>query len=449
MRDGDVFAGRYALIRVVGRGAMGQVWLAHDLLLERAVAIKQILSGDLDPQRAERTLREARLAARLSHPNAVAVYDVLIVDGQPYLVMEYVPGQSLAQLLGGQPVLAPEIAAIIGAQVAAALAAAHRLGMVHRDVKPANILLTDDGTAKLADFGVARALDNPDLTRTGHVVGSLSYLAPEAARGTPADPAVDVWALGATLFRAVEGRRLFEAEHSMELLHRLLTEPVPHPRQAGPMTPLLERMLSRDASARPPAEEVRHRLDGMRAPVSALRTEVVRGPPAPAAPASPPPAVLPAAPQPWFGGSGDGSFSGSIPPLTGPAPANRRRVAPAVGAAAAALVLVAAVTVAIVLNRGSGSARGARTVSLGTSSSSAAPPTPIVGDCRTDNSQIIYSWSAGGIVPGVRYRVRLDKGNFYEVSATEYTAFVTTTARDINCESWPSTARALPRPRRS
>jgi eukaryotic-like serine/threonine-protein kinase len=276
---------------------MGDVWLADDQLLHRPVAIKQLRSaGDTqDRTNLDRIVREARLAARLSHPNAVGVYDLVIENGMPYVVMEYVAGQTLADHIHEQGPLSVEAARSIIGQVAAALAAAHAVGIVHRDVKPSNILITDRGAAKVADFGVARQTGDAALTQTGMVIGTPAYLAPEVAQGAPPSPASDVWALGATLFAAVEGEPPFTATSSdpLTVLVRIISEPAPAPRHAGPLQPVIAGMLDQQPAGRPSAAEVADLLRATQAesgaarpmlptaPIVAMPTQVSRPPPAP------------------------------------------------------------------------------------------------------------------------------------------------------------------------
>ncbi len=243
---------------------MGVVWQADDERLRRAVAVKQLLPqpGE-DPARAEearhRAMREGRIAARLQHPNAIAVHDVVEDHGLPVLVMEYLPSRSLADLLTERGALDPAVVADIGTQVASALAAAHAAGIVHRDIKPGNVLIDDDGVAKIADFGISHATDDVSVTRSGLVAGTPAYLAPETARGSPPTPASDVFSLGATLYAAVEGVPPFgvEDENSLALLHRVAEGTVPPPRRAGPLEPVLLGMLRPDPAERLGAAQVR------------------------------------------------------------------------------------------------------------------------------------------------------------------------------------------------
>ncbi|GAA3433650.1 hypothetical protein GCM10018954_032540 [Kutzneria kofuensis] len=245
----------------MGSGAMGVVWQARDERLERMVAIKQlVLQPGLSEQESDearrRAMREARIAARLQHPNAITVFDVAENDGEPCLVMEFLPSRSLSSVLAERGTLSPEEAAKICAQVASALSAAHAAGIVHRDVKPANILLTENGTAKITDFGISRAVGDVTVTQTGISAGTPAYLAPEVARGHDPSPAADVFSLGATLYNAVEGRPPFgTSQNPLALLHAVATGKVPPPKQAGVATDLLMGMLDAEPEARPTMRE--------------------------------------------------------------------------------------------------------------------------------------------------------------------------------------------------
>jgi eukaryotic-like serine/threonine-protein kinase len=241
----------------IGIGGMGVVWQAMDERLERLVAVKQLL---LQPQRSPgaadearaRAMREARIAARLQHPNAIVIYDVAEHDGEPCLVMEYLPSRSLAAVLGERGRLPVSEVAAIGKQIASALAAAHAAQIVHRDVKPGNVLITDDGTAKITDFGVSRAAGDVTVTQTGMMAGTPAYLAPEVARGQVPTPASDVFSLGATLYAAVEGRGPFgESDNPLALLHAVAGGRLNPPQHAGTLSAVLMRLLATDPAARP------------------------------------------------------------------------------------------------------------------------------------------------------------------------------------------------------
>ncbi|MET7459863.1 serine/threonine-protein kinase, partial [Nonomuraea sp. NPDC005501] len=201
--------GRYRLIEPLGEGGMGVVWRAHDRLLDRTVAVKEVrYTGVGDAQRADlnrRTIREARAAGRLDHPSVVVIHDVVEEDGRPWIVMQLVPSRSLAQAIGERGPLPVEQVALIGERVLGALRAAHATGVLHRDVKPENVLLADDGRVVLTDFGIATLEAEPGLTATGGLVGTPAYMPPERLNGEPARPESDLWSLGATLYAAAEG----------------------------------------------------------------------------------------------------------------------------------------------------------------------------------------------------------------------------------------------------
>jgi eukaryotic-like serine/threonine-protein kinase len=253
----DLIAGRYRLVHQVGTGGMGAVWEAWDERLQRRVAAKLVqlppgLSSDEAAIANKRAMREARISARLHHRHAVPVFDVVDDDGQPCLIMQFLPSLTLAQVLREVGSLQPHEAAKVGSQVASALAAAHELGIVHRDVKPGNILIADDGSALISDFGISHALGDITLTTNGLVHGTPAYLAPEAARGEESNFASDVFSLGSTLYAAMEGSPPFGTDqNSIALLHRVAAGTYKPPQQSGPLTPLLLQMLSTEPSARP------------------------------------------------------------------------------------------------------------------------------------------------------------------------------------------------------
>ena len=252
---GHVVAGRYRLISALGNGGMGTVWLADDDILSRQVAVKEVSPpADMTEHEREllreRTLREARTAARLSHPNVVTIYDVVEDDGRPWIVMELVRSRSLREVVEADgPLTAPQ-AARVGLQVLAALSAAHALGIMHRDVKPGNVLIDTDGRAILADFGIARTQDSPALTTSGVLVGSPSYIAPERARGEPGGPESDLWSLGATLYALVEGRPAYDRAGALATLMAVVNEDPDPPSRAGALWPVIRGLLDHVPSRR-------------------------------------------------------------------------------------------------------------------------------------------------------------------------------------------------------
>ena len=263
---GRVVAGRYELLDPVGHGAMGTVWRARDLRLDREVAVKEIrVPGPMTYQDRnvlrERSLREARVAARLSHPGVVTVHDVIEAEGTPWIIMELVPSRSLAQVLAEDGPLPPPRAAMMGMTLLEALGSAHAAGIVHRDVKPGNILVTPEGRAVLTDFGIATMHGDPGLTQAGMVMGTPGFCAPERIRGEPASPASDLWSLGATLYAAVEGRGPFEGQGSaMAVLANIVHGDPPAAKAAGPLEPVITALMKRDPVARPNATTARRLL---------------------------------------------------------------------------------------------------------------------------------------------------------------------------------------------
>jgi eukaryotic-like serine/threonine-protein kinase len=257
-----LIADRYRLLHHVGSGGMGVVWEALDERLERRVAVKQLRrqsgASTADAELANRrAMREARLTARLQHPHVVSLFDVVEQEGQLWLIMQFVPSVTLAAVLAEGGPLQPDEAAKVGAQVASAMAAAHAVGIVHRDVKPGNVLIAEDGTALISDFGIARALGDATLTTSGMVHGTPAYLAPEVARGSEASFASDVFSLGATLYSGLEGSPPFGTdENSIALLHRVASGQFPPPTHCGMLTPVILEMLSADPEARPPMRAV-------------------------------------------------------------------------------------------------------------------------------------------------------------------------------------------------
>ncbi|HEX5346789.1 MAG TPA: serine/threonine-protein kinase [Pseudonocardiaceae bacterium] len=277
-------AGRYRLGAVLGRGTMGTVWSAHDEVLGRPVAVKEVLlppgipDAEADALR-ERSLREARAIAALSHPNVVTLYDVAREGAAPFVVMELVASASLAELLR-DGALPPHRVVAIGAAVAAALQAAHAAGITHRDVKPGNVLMAHDGRIKLTDFGIARNPADQTLTATGLMLGSPAYIAPEIASGGPINPAADLWGLGATLFAAVEGRPPYDAGTAMATVAAVVHDEVPTPSCSGPLAEVISGLMVKDPARRIPLSQVRQLLGAPpdpAAPRSAMRTVATAG----------------------------------------------------------------------------------------------------------------------------------------------------------------------------
>ncbi|MDX3236024.1 serine/threonine-protein kinase, partial [Streptomyces sp. ME03-5709C] len=276
---GRLVAGRYRLLERIGRGGMGTVWRAEDELLGRAVAVKRLhppqphLQDDELETLFERTRREARGAARISHPHVVVVHDVVDDEGLPAIVMEYVPSTTLGDLLKERGPVTPGEAARIGRAMIAALRAAHSAGVLHRDVKPGNVLLSDTGRVVLTDFGIAQVSGTSTLTRTGELIGSIDFLAPERLTGGTPGPEADLWALGATLFQAVEGRSPFRRDTAIETAYAIATEEAPTTAGAGPLGPVIAGLLVRDPQSRLSAAEAERMLRA-----SAAETETARVP---------------------------------------------------------------------------------------------------------------------------------------------------------------------------
>ncbi|MEU6643058.1 serine/threonine-protein kinase [Saccharomonospora sp. NPDC046836] len=384
--EGRLVAGRYRLQSRIGSGAMGVVWRAVDDRLDRTVAVKQLLlppglNEDETEKARQRAFREGRIAARLQHPNAISVYNVADDGGQPVLVMEYLPSHSLSAVLQERGVLPPAEAARIGAQVALALTAAHAAGVIHRDVKPGNILLGADGTTKITDFGISRAAGDITVTSTGLLAGTPAFLSPEAARGAEPGSASDVFSLGATLYAAVEGRPPFgDAGNEIALLHTVATGQTIPPRQAGVLTTTLQAMLRTEPAERPTMVQVAEALQALtegRAPVAAdpptLPATAAVAPPRrsatrldlhPAAAPPLPPRPLPPAPAPGYPAQAGGERS------------NRTRIlisALAVLAAAVVGILVAELLVGV--SRNDSGAAQTTTPAATTSAPPSSPPT--------------------------------------------------------------------------
>ena len=260
-----LLAGRYRLGPVIGHGGMGAVWRARDELLNRDVAAKEIIwpphLNEAERETARRrAVREAQMAARLNHPNVVSIYDIVEEDDHPWIIMELIPYRSLRDIVREDGPLTPAQAAQVGLGILAALLAAHAEGVLHRDVKPANILIGSAGRVVLTDFGIARATDSPTLTTTGVLVGSPSYIAPERARGEQAVAAGDLWALGASLYTAVEGRPPFDRDGALATLTAVVADEPDLAHHAGPLWPVISGLLRKDPAERLGAAETERML---------------------------------------------------------------------------------------------------------------------------------------------------------------------------------------------
>ncbi|WP_413471014.1 serine/threonine-protein kinase [Streptomyces peucetius] len=273
--EGRLLAGRYRLGGVLGRGGMGTVWRAVDETLGRTVAVKELrFPGSIDDEEKRRlitrTLREAKAIARIRNNSAVTVYDVVDEDDRPWIVMELVEGKSLAEVVREDGVLTPRRAAEVGLAILDVLRSAHREGILHRDVKPSNVLIGRDGRVVLTDFGIAQVEGDPSITSTGMLVGAPSYISPERARGHRPGPAADLWSLGGLLYASVEGCPPYDKGSAIATLTAVMTEPLDPPKNAGPLEEVIYGLLAKD-----PAQ----RLDD--AGARALLTQVVNAPEAP------------------------------------------------------------------------------------------------------------------------------------------------------------------------
>ena len=380
-------AGRYTLRRAVGHGASGAVWLAHDEVLDRPVALKRVGTASAEADDSVRAEREARLAAQVAHPNVVAVYDlVLDEDAGSWLVMEDVDGAPLSRLVRETGPLDADRAARLLAPVADALVAAHALGIVHRDIKPSNILAPGDGSTKLLDFGIARGAGDATLTQTGLVTGSPAYLAPEVAIGGPATPASDVWALGATLVHLLLGRPPYhrdEGENTpLAVVYRIVHEEPPHVEAAGWLGPLLAATMSKDPEARPPMSAVRDLLERADGPQQTMALPAVPAPVSPPpAPKDPPPAPPPSPRQ--------------APAHVASTPRTTSRRAGLIAAAAVAALLAVLTTVLLALPDGDDDAgREAASTPTSSATSSTGTSAPTAEELQTFAETYVRTASA-------------------------------------------------------
>lgn len=287
---GRILVNRYRLDEVIGAGGMGRVWRGTDTLLDRPVAVKELTTPpNLPPHEVDvlrtRMIREARSAAQLSHPSIITVFDVAEEDGRPWIVMELVRGPSLGDIIKDEGTIPIHRAADFGEQMAAGLAEAHDRGIVHRDIKPGNVLIAGNDRAVLTDFGIAHLDGSTHLTSTGLLIGSPSYLAPEIAHGHSATSASDMWALGITLYQAVEGGLPFDRPTPMATLTAIVTQDLPETPNAGALRPVLEALTEKRPEDRPSITEVRALLREIRDAGKAAATTTVAPALAPTEPA--------------------------------------------------------------------------------------------------------------------------------------------------------------------
>jgi serine/threonine protein kinase len=355
--------GRYRLSTLLGSGAMGTVWSGYDEVLQRRVAVKELkVPHGVPDQEAldmrERIMREARALGGLSHPNVITVFDVVDADGEPVVVLELLPSRNLAMMISEHGALSMQQAAVVGYATAGGLRAAHRSGITHRDVKPGNVLVADDGRVKLTDFGIARNIADAPMTSVGLVLGSPAYIAPEVAAGQAVTPAADLWGLGATLFAAVEGRPPYDVRGDpVSTITEVVDGEVPRPRTTGPVADVITALMVKAPEGRMSLDQVRLRLrpliqdpddplypgspdaptvaSAITVPAQSRRAEI--GPVAPPVPAAAPSSPLAAAP------------SSPLAAAPGPAPAvtSRAAVGPVSGWVAAGLFVVGAAVVLV------------------------------------------------------------------------------------------------------
>ncbi|WP_163508753.1 serine/threonine-protein kinase [Fodinicola acaciae] len=426
--ESRVIADRYTVVSAIGQGGMGRVWRARDRILDREVALKELLlpasmAAEVRREMSDRLLKEARLGARLRHPAIVSVYDVLTVDDSPWIVMELINGRSLDDLvMDGGPLPAPQVAEI-GIALLGALTAAHKAGVLHRDVKPANVIVGADGAVSLTDFGIAFELDKTSLTATGLMIGSPPFIAPERVRGETIGPPSDLFSLGATLYQAVEGRPPFDREGPLPTLAAILNEPPDPFRLAGPLQPLLAGLLDKDQTRRLDADAALKALKQAAEGAAPLPATSMPTAPAPAdpIPVPPPPAgpeastvqvhqtqVLPMSPPIGRATVSTPPRSGTLygrpatppppvrpaPPPPPPRPTKRRRPI-AIVVIVLALVVAAGAGTAVVwtLSHGSTGPTGTPSPKTPTSSASSTPPATVtVEDIRGFKVAVPVGW---------------------------------------------------------
>lgn len=378
-------ADRYRLVEKIGSGGAGTVWAAVDELLGRRVAVKDVggpqwltLEGRQAVQ--ERTRREARAAAAIDHPNVVRVYDLIEVDGRPWIVMELVDAKPLSQVIGEHGPLTAARTAEIGLQVLGALGAAHRLGILHRDVKPSNVLIEESGRAVLTDFGIAAVDGDAALTASGMLVGAPAYIAPErvttVSGAPPAGPASDLWSLGATLYTAVEGRPPYHRNDAISTMVAVVHDEPEAMSRAGALSPVLTALLQRDPARRPTAAQLETLLRRVAAtPASGI----------PSATEATVVAAIPVRPAPT---ASIGSVAGEAQPdtrISGQTEATAGRAASQAGRTRVAILLSAAMLLLLaVLTQ---AAMDPKTPAEGTSDPDLPTSTDVSGDDRSVSDQ--------------------------------------------------------------
>ncbi|MGW6569008.1 serine/threonine-protein kinase [Streptomyces sp. NPDC054975] len=406
-----VIAGRYRLLDVLGQGGMGTVWRARDEVLGRDVAVKEVRApaglGGADEQRLYARLeREAWAAARIAHRNVVTVYDVATEDGRPWIVMELIHGLTLSDVLDAEGPMPPQRAAHIGAEVLAALRAAHEAGVLHRDVKPGNVLLANDGRIVLTDFGIAAVEGTSPLTMTGELIGSPEFLAPERALGRTPGPASDLWSLGVLLYAAVEGSSPFRQDTPLTTLRAVVDEELPPPRRAGALAPVIEGLLQKNPSDRLQAHEAERQLRLVGAG-GAPRSGPLRSEPYGASrrPSDDEPTATPA------------PTSGATPPLPLPMPPRPQEPAPEERSGRAVAVLVIGVvllllaagglTYALLRNEGGRGTGGGPVTSTPTATApSATGPTTVAPTTTSPTPTATTSATTAPPAPTVLVHVR-------------------------------------------
>ncbi|WP_405437418.1 serine/threonine-protein kinase [Streptomyces anulatus] len=348
-KNGRLLAGRYRLGEVLGRGGMGTVWRADDETLGRTVAVKELrfpsaIDEDEKRRLITRTLREAKAIARIRNNSAVTVYDVVDEDDRPWIVMELIEGKSLAEAIREDGTLTPRRAAEVGLAILDVLRSAHREGILHRDVKPSNVLISEDGRVVLTDFGIAQVEGDPSVTSTGMLVGAPSYISPERARGHKPGPPADLWSLGGLLYASVEGCPPYDKGSAIATLTAVMTEPLDPPKNAGPLTEVIYGLLARDPDQRLDDVGARALLNDVinapdvPAPAPADSTQIMALPPAPAAdPLAKRTPKQPKAPKPPKQSTGSGeSGEGARDRLRGALRSVRNAKTPAAAAGAVA-----------------------------------------------------------------------------------------------------------------